>query len=126
MGATIWTGICPGTRDTRVLVCDGTTTLLKARLSPMPAHPRALQWFLEAVALWQGMPVRAVLSAERMDDGYATPLHRDWFPDFGGPLYTVEWSERVRRRRQRDALDGLGDFRDLKQLQLFDVLESSR
>jgi len=126
MSARIWVGISTGHEATRVLVNEGATTLLKARLSPTPAHPRALQWLLESLALWQGKPVRAVLSVGASDGGSAVHFHRDWFPDFGGPLYAIEWTDRARPPRRRDELGGLGDFRDLKQLQLFDALESGQ
>lgn len=122
----IWAGISPGATDTRILVNDGATTLLKARLSRAPAHPRALQWLLESVALWQGIPVRAVLSAARSGDGYAPHFYKEWFPDFGGPLYAIEWQTSERPPRRRDDLGGMGDFRDLKQLQLFDAVRSDR
>lgn len=125
MGDRIWVGIATGSTDTRILVNDGATTLLKARLSPSPSHPRALQWLLEAIALWQGRRVRAVLSVGERDECGAHLL-RDWFPDFGGPLYGIEWAERARPVRRRDELGGLGNFRDLKQLQLFDALQGGR
>ncbi len=126
MSKTIWVGISPGPSDTRILANDGATALLKARLSCTPAHPRAMQWLLESLALWQGTAVRAVLSAAPSDEGFAPRLYRDWFPDFGGPLYVIEWTDRVRRRARRDELCGLGDFSDLKRLQWLDLLESAR
>jgi hypothetical protein len=108
------------------LVRSGATTVLKARLDPTPAHPRALQWLLEAIALWQGTPVRAVLYVGGSGDEYGAPLLRDWFPDFGGPLYTIEWHDRAVRREHDDELTGLGEFDELEQLQLFDALETGR
>jgi hypothetical protein len=126
MSKRIWAGISPGATDTRILVNDESATLLKARLSCTPAHPRALQWLLESLALWQGAPVRAVLSAARSGGGCATHLYRDWLPDFGGPLYAIEWQRSERRPRRRDDVRGLGDFRDLKQLQLFDARRCDR
>ena len=39
----------------RVLVMAGAQdTILKARLSPSPVHPRAMASLIEAIALWQG------------------------------------------------------------------------
>lgn len=38
-------------------------------------------WLLEALALWQGMPVRAVLSVDGSDGESEGHFHRDWFPD---------------------------------------------
>jgi hypothetical protein len=122
MSGSVWVGISVGASETRILVNHGATTLMKARLCRIPSHPRALQWLLEAIALWQGQPVRAVLSVGHEADECEAALRRDWFPDFGGPLYTIEWMDRARRPTRRDDVGGLGDFRDLKQLQLFDAL----
>jgi len=126
MSKRLWAGISTGRTDTRILINDGSTTLLKARLCQAPAHPRALSWLLEAVALWEGRPVRAVVSAGGSGDVSGADSLRDWFPDFGGPLYSIEWTDRARPRRRRDPLGGLGDFRDLKELHLYDALESGR
>lgn len=126
MSTRVWVGISKDGLDTRVLATVGARAVLKARLGSTPQHPRALSWLLEALALWQGAPVRAVLYVGGSGDGLCTPLLQDWFPDFGGPLYTTEWTDRASRPKRVDQLGGLGDFRDLKQLQLFDALESER
>lgn len=61
----IWMGFAPGKTTTRVVALDGPTENdLKAQLSKDPAHPRALATLLEAIALWQGQPVRAALCAD--------------------------------------------------------------
>ena len=126
MSARIWVGISKEGLDAKVLVSRGSRTLLKARLSSSPSHPRALQWLLEAIALWEGAPVRAVLSAVGEGGAFAPPLLQDWFPDFGGPLYILEWTDELARPRCEDEdLDGLGEFEDLRQLRLFDALEST-
>jgi len=85
-------GISPGPRDTRVIAMAGPSdTILKARLSRQPSHPRALPTLLEAIALWQGVQVRAALCAADRDGVSDSNLYRDAFVDFGGPLYTLEW-----------------------------------
>ena len=98
-------------------------TILKARLSPSPSHPRALQWLLESLALWQGVPVRAVLAAGKPRSGCGTSLHADWFADFGNALYSLELDPGIRggRRRHRDCVGALGDFSDLRQLTIFEM-----
>jgi hypothetical protein len=54
-------GISPGPSDTRVIAMAGPSdTILKARLSRQPSHPRALPTLLEAIALWQGVQVHAI------------------------------------------------------------------
>ena len=109
-------GISPGLRDTRVIAMAGTSdTILKARLSRHPSHPRALPTLLEAIALWQGSQVRAALCAADQDGASDSSLYRDAFEDFGGPLYTLEWipAAALAHRHRRD-IRGVGDFADLQ------------
>ena len=111
-------GISPGLRDTRVIAMAGPSdTILKARLSRQPSHPRALPTLLEAIALWQGVQVHAALCAADRDGVSDSSLYRDAFVDFGGPLYTLEWipAGALGRRRRRD-IGGVGDFADLRRL----------
>lgn len=118
----IWVGI-DSTRDgTRVLATAGPTeTILKARLSATAQHPRAVPTLLEALAMWQGMQVRAALVVGGADDSSATRLCLDAWADFGGaPLYSLELVP-GRKHRHRDPLGGLGRFHDLRQLLLFEV-----
>ena len=120
----IWVGIHPRPEGTRILATAGAeATLLKARLAAEPRHPRALSTLLEALALWHGVPVRAALAVGAAEQPSCDTRHfHESFTDFGAtPLYSVEYVPDLRRRRHRDALDGLGDFRDLRQLLLFEV-----
>ena len=115
----IWMGIAPNATSTRLHALAGPhDTILKARLSPSPAHPRAMGTLLEAIALWQGRPIRAALCADARPDGSDSSLFRETFTDVGGPLYTLDWipgPERGRRGRRRD-IAGMGEFADLRQL----------
>lgn len=63
---TLWAAITSSPRSSRVLLTQGpqASPLLKARLRPLPAHPLALPTLLEALALWQGHKVRAVLGVD--------------------------------------------------------------
>jgi hypothetical protein len=111
-------GISPGPRDTRVIAIAGPSdTILKARLSRQPSHPRALPTLLEAIALWQGVQVHAALCAADRDGASDSSLYRDAFVDFGGPLYTLDWvpAGALARRHRRD-IRGVGDFADLRRL----------
>ena len=114
----IWLGISPGPLSTRLLAMRGPKeVVLKAELSRSPSSPRAVQALMEALALWEGMPVRAVLVADEHPPSSDTTLYRDAFPDHGSsPLYTLDWVPRGHRRRRRDVLTGMGEFRDLEQL----------
>ena len=120
----IWMGIAPSATSTRVLAMAGPhDTILKARLSRSPAHPRAMATLLEAIALWQGRPIRAALCADEQHGGSDSSLFRETFADVGGPLYTLDWipaPERGRRARRRD-IAGMGEFADLRQILLDEV-----
>lgn len=118
----IWVAIDSRCDETRVLVTAGPKeTLLKARLSATAQHPRAVPALLEALALWQGMPVRAVIVAGGQDSSSATRLKLDFAADFvGDPLYQLEFVD-GHKRRHRDPLDGVGRFHDLRQLVMFEV-----
>lgn len=118
----IWVAIDSTSQGTRILATAGPTeTVFNARLSPTVAHPRAVPTLLEAMALWEGRPVRAALVVDARDDSSATRLGLDaWAGDVGRPLYEFEL---VRRgaRRHRDRLDGMGAFHDLRQMVMFEV-----
>lgn len=117
----IWMAISPERLSTRVIAMAGPSeTILKARLSPEPAHPRAMATLLEAVALWQGARVRAALCAAEKDGASDTSIYRHAFTDVGGPLYSLDWVPARARRRHRDIV-GVGDFADLRELVLFEV-----
>jgi hypothetical protein len=55
-------GVVPGPLATRVLVHDGPTPLLKARLPHSPHHPRAVLALAEALTLWTGRPCRVAIA----------------------------------------------------------------
>lgn len=115
----IWLGLSPSPRSTRVLAMRGASeVILKAHLSLCPSSPRAVTTLLEALALWEGAPVRAALVVdESSTSSCPTTLYRDLFAVFGQntPLYELDWVPRAVRRR-RDGLTGLGDFGDLERL----------
>lgn len=119
----IWMGIAPGPRQTRVIAMHGASeTILKARLRRDPAHPRAMASLLEAVALWQGVPVHAALAADDEQTSCESCLCRAAVIDTApSPLYTVDWVPAAGRGRRRTNIAGMGDFRDLRQLLLFEV-----
>lgn len=117
----LWTAIAPSRRETRILTTAGPgDPLLTARLSGRIHHPRALPTLLEALALWEGRKVHAVLAA---DDTLPLFDTEPW-TDFGGhednPLYSLDLAL-VSRARRRRGLPGLGSFRDLQTLLLREV-----
>ncbi len=113
-----WMAIRPGERGARILaVKPGGQTLLKARLTSSPAHPKALGALCEALALWQGHTVRAVLIAGRQAGMCDTSLFRACFADFGRlPLYELSYTSSERREVMPRGRDALGGFADLRQL----------
>lgn len=116
---TLWTAIRPESSGTKILVTSGPyETLLKARLAPRTAHPRALPTLLEALALWEGQAVRGVLCAGARDDSSDTNLFRDSFPFVEPtPLFRLDVAVED-LHEHRDGLTGLGDFRRLRRVLL--------
>ena len=119
----IWLAIHPRPSGTRLLAQAGPgETLVKAHLCPRPTSPRAVSALLEGLALWQGVPIRAALCVEPGDDTFVTGSFLESVADYGrAPLYELEVVTAGRRRRRRDRIGGMGDFRDLRQLLLFEV-----
>lgn len=114
----IWLGMSPGPQSTRVLAMRGPAqTLMKAHLSLRPASVRAVPALLEALALWEGVPLRAALVVDETSTHGSTSLYRDTFELFGEatPLYQLEWVPR-RVARRRDGLGGMGSFGDLERM----------
>lgn len=118
----IWMGIAPGPTSTRVIAMAGPgDTILKAQLATDPRHPRALATLLEAIALWQGHPVRAALCADARGLSCDSNICREAFSDDGGALYSVVWVPAGAHRRRRHRLHGLGSFHDLERLVVSEV-----
>ena len=118
----IWMGIAPSSAATRVIAMTGPgDTILKAQLAGDPKHPRALATLLEAIALWQGQPVRAALCADAQGLSCGSNIYREAFSDDGGALYSVVWARASVPRRRRDHLHGLGRFHDLERLVIEEV-----
>jgi len=118
----IWMGIAPSSAVTRVIAMAGPSdTILKAQLAKDPKHPRALATLLEAVALWQGQPVRAALCADAGGLSCDSNICREAFLDDGGALYSVVWVPAGAHRQRRHRIHGLGNFRDLERLLICEV-----
>jgi hypothetical protein len=122
MSDTIMVTIAPEPDRVRVLATTPTHDILKAVLGPArAAHPRAAATLLEGLSLWHQRPLSVVLSADVLDDGTAMGLCDAL--GFGRALHydvAVAVTDRRGRRRRRE-LRGLGDFRDLRQLALWEA-----
>ena len=121
----LWAAIDTRQYLPRLLVTNaGREPLLKARMSGPPQHRRALSTLLEALAMWEGRPVRAALVVGERQRGCDMSQYHDFFaePD-RTPMYSIEYVTSIAemRRTYRDQLHGMGKSRDLKQLLLFEV-----
>jgi hypothetical protein len=117
----LWMGVVPAPEYVRVLLLDdGGTALLKARLPQDPRHPRALESLCEALALWCGRPIRAAVAADRPGAWCAT---KPWLDTFDAitrsPLCQIDFVASARPPKRSDGLEGMGDFHDVRQLVLF-------
>jgi len=104
--------------DTKLLVTEEGEDLLKARLGPRPCHPRALVTLCEGLALWQGAPLRAVVSADDdAQDCFERIFYAGDLLEPRSPLVLLE--HRPLRTGHRRSLRGrgLGDFRQLRLLE---------
>jgi hypothetical protein len=120
---TMYVGISPSPRETRVIaMASPNETILKARLSPQLAHPRAIATLLEALALWEGRQVRAALAAASKRGASDSTFYRGALLDGGEPLFRVDWVPAPSERRPRRDIVGLGSFVDLRQLVLAEVV----
>jgi hypothetical protein len=115
--------IAPELDRVRMLATGDEGDLLKAVLGPARAcHPRAAATLLEGLALWHQRPLSVVLCAD--DSGHSSAL--DLYDALGVGTRTLHYEVAVafhpRSHRRRCHLRGLGDFRDLRQLALPELL----
>lgn len=115
--------IAPEPDRVRMLATGDEGDLLKAVLGPARAcHPRAAATLLEGLALWHQRPLSVVLCAD--DSGHSSAL--DLYDALGVGARTLHYEVAVafhpRSLRRRRHLRGLGDFRDLRQLALPELL----
>jgi len=112
----------PRVTETRLLMMEGRDERMRAVLGPARgAHPRAAQTLLEGLALWHQQALSVVLCA---DGGEGTSLlHLEDALGFGAKNvhFEVEVAWHQGRRRPR-RLAGLGNFGDLRQLCLAEVM----
>jgi hypothetical protein len=120
----LWACIEPQGTETRLLVTNaGKEPRLKARLRQPPQHRRALPMLLEALALWEGQPIRAALVADAPGRSDLSIYHDCLVDACDTPLYSIATVPplAVLRRLHRDELSGMGRFRDLQEVLRFEV-----
>ena len=106
----------PSRQAVRILAVDvDGNEILKARLPPYPQHPRALLTLLEGLALWIGLPVTAVVSADpSVDLRCGLALFADGLLPVDSALVRFDLVTPGRRRRR--TIVGVGDFRSVRRL----------
>ncbi len=119
----IWMAISPAQRSTRLIAMRGPhETIFKAHLCAEPSSTHALRMLLEAIAVWEGIPVRAALVVDDHAEISGNRLYAETFPPLDATaLYSIERVHRHRDQRRRDDIRGMGNFNDLRQLVLFEV-----
>lgn len=113
----LWMGIRPGLEITRVVVQDGwEQRLLKARLPHSPQHPRAVATLCEAMALWCNRSVCAALVVDGPGAFCVTRPWRDTVEELTRhPLFEVHLVSSGLSAHERDRLDGISDYHELRQ-----------
>lgn len=111
--------IVPTATTTRVLVTTGKDEVLKARLPPPPQiHRLAARTLLEAIALFYQERLRVVLSADSEAISFGLGLTDGLGFGIDTFHYEVEVLPDATERRRAMRLLGLGDFRDVRRLEL--------
>jgi hypothetical protein len=110
----------PSPTRTRVLLSHGSDELMRALL-PSPSqmrHERSAVTFLEGLSLWFDARLRVVLSVDAREAGFCLGLTNELGVGFSSLYFDVEVHDRRARRRRGQRIRGIGDFSDLRQLQL--------
>ena len=117
----LWMSIEPRGVETRLMLSlPGMRPVLRARLSSSPSHPRALIALLEAMTLWHGCGLTAVLDADAEDVRRCPDKWAVLLGDVADHAVRVEWVSVPIERRGRDRfLGALGDFSSAERLVSF-------
>lgn len=106
--------LIPSPHEIRLLMTEGPDDRLLARLPPVTSSRQrwAAPMLIEALSLWQGRPVRVVISADAQDYLYPLGLVDGLGLGVSTAHYAVDVIEPERHRGRR--LRGLGDFREAR------------
>jgi hypothetical protein len=101
----------PRFKETRLmLMASQSPAALRARLPSSPAHPRALITLLEAISMWLGSPLHAVVDADAEDVRHNPERWSLLLGDAPELAVRIEWVS-VPGPAKRDRFVGkLGDF----------------
>jgi hypothetical protein len=120
MSLPLWMTIEPTGSETRVMLTAPTQgTVLKARLPPNPSHGRAAIALMEALTLWFGTSLHAVVDADASD----VRRHPERWSSLLGNVDTigvqVEWVGLPARRCRDSFLSDLGPMPHARRLARF-------
>ena len=73
------------------MTCGQIGAVLRARLPPVPAQPRAMAALLEALSAWFGRPLTAVVDAAVRDSGLHPNHWARLLDEVDGESVRVEW-----------------------------------
>lgn len=120
MSNPLWMSIEPvGSEVRMMLAAPAASTVMKARLPNPPAHPRAVISLLEAIALWYGRPLRAVIDADAEDVRRHPERWATLLGDAPDLAVAVEWVAVPRIKKKDRYLTPMGDFASARQLVSF-------
>lgn len=114
----LWMTVEPTLSFTQLLLAQpGMGTLLKARLSPMPARPGGLALLLEALSAWEGKPLFAVIDADAQDVERHPEAWARLVGEAQSAQVTVEWSHPATWKGARPRFfEGMGNFSSARKL----------
>ncbi len=120
MSHPLWMSIEPvGSEVRMMLTAPAASTMMKARMPNPPAHPRAVISFLEAITLWYGQPLRAVIDADAEDVRQNPARWAMLLGDAPELAVAVQWAAVPRRAKKDRYLAPMGDFTSARQLVSF-------
>ena len=116
----LWMSIEPSSTECRLTISVGLQgTVLKARLPAEPAHERAVMLLLEALSLWYGLPLHAVIDADALGVLQRPEKWSRWLGDAPAPHVQIEWVAVPQRRSADRFLEPMGDFLSSRRLLSF-------
>jgi hypothetical protein len=120
MSHPLWMSIEPvGSEVRMMLTAPAASTVMKARMPNPPAHSRAVISFLEAIALWYGRPLRAVIDAASEDVRQHPARWATLLGDAPELAVGVEWAAVPRVSKKDRYLAPMGDFARARRLVSF-------
>ena len=120
MSLPLWMTIEPTSSETRLMLsAPQIGTALKARLPVTPSHSRAVITLLEAIALWYGQPLRAVVDADASDVRRHPEQWAMFLGDAPSVAVHVEWVAVPGPRRKDPFLASMGEMSHARRLARF-------